>query len=44
MIPADLEGIVVGVFGLDNRPQARPHFRVRRPRAANPPPTSRRGR
>jgi kumamolisin len=28
MIPADLEGIVVGVFGLDNRPQARPHFRV----------------
>jgi kumamolisin len=35
MIPDDLEGIVVGVFGLDNRPQAKPHFRVRRPRAAN---------
>jgi len=30
MIPAALEGIVVGVFGLDNRPQARPHFRTRK--------------
>jgi kumamolisin len=30
MIPAELEGIVVGVFGLDNRPQARPHFRIRK--------------
>jgi len=29
-IPADLESIVVGVFGLDNRPQARPHFRIRK--------------
>ncbi len=29
MIPAELEGIIVGVFGLDNRPQAKPHFRVR---------------
>ena len=29
MIPADLENIMVGVFGLDNRPQARPHFRCR---------------
>jgi kumamolisin len=28
MIPADLDGIVVGVFGLDNRPQAQPHFRI----------------
>jgi kumamolisin len=28
MIPAELDGIVVGVFGLDNRPQARPHFRI----------------
>jgi kumamolisin len=35
MIPAELVGIVVGVFGLDNRPQARPHFRVRPPRAAS---------
>jgi kumamolisin len=26
-IPADLDGIVEGVFGFDNRPQARPHFR-----------------
>ncbi|MGC9952255.1 MAG: S53 family peptidase [Bryobacteraceae bacterium] len=26
-IPADLTGIVQGVFGFDNRPQARPHFR-----------------
>jgi kumamolisin len=29
-IPAELDGIVVGVFGLDNRPQAHPHFRVRK--------------
>ena len=34
MIPEELAGIVVGVFGLDNRPQAKPHFRLRRPRAA----------
>ena len=27
-IPASLEGIIEGVFGLDNRPQARPHFRL----------------
>jgi kumamolisin len=26
-LPADLSGIVLGVFGLDNRPQAKPHFR-----------------
>jgi kumamolisin len=26
-IPGELEGIVQGVFGLDNRPQARPHIR-----------------
>ncbi len=36
MIPSELEGIVVGVFGLDNRPQAKPHFRVRGPGAASP--------
>jgi len=29
-IPADLESIIEGVFGLDNRPQAKPHFRVRK--------------
>ena len=28
-LPAELEGIVQGVFGLDNRPQAKPHFRRR---------------
>ncbi len=33
-IPADLDGIVVGIFGLDNRPQARPHFRIRTARSA----------
>jgi kumamolisin len=27
-LPAELEGIVEAVLGLDNRPQARPHFRV----------------
>jgi kumamolisin len=35
-IPAELEGIVEGVFGLDNRPHVRPHFQVARP--ANPVP------
>jgi kumamolisin len=29
-IPAALSGIVEGVFGLDNRPQAKPHFRIRK--------------
>jgi kumamolisin len=28
-IPSELNGIVTGVFGLDNRPQAKPHFRRR---------------
>jgi len=27
-VPANLEGVVEGVFGLDNRPQATPHFQV----------------
>jgi kumamolisin len=31
-IPQDLQDVVTGVFGLDNRPQAKPHFR--RPLAA----------
>jgi kumamolisin len=26
-VPAELDGIVQGVFGLDNRPQAKPHIR-----------------
>jgi kumamolisin len=29
-IPADLESIVEGVLGLDNRPQAKAHFRLRK--------------
>ena len=28
-IPAELQDVVEGVFGLDNRPQAKPHFRRR---------------
>ena len=47
-IPASLSGIIVAVLGLDNRPQAKPHFRVRpsaapaggiRPRAATTEPS-----
>jgi kumamolisin len=34
-IPAELEGIVVGVFGLDNRPQARPHLVMSRRQGAS---------
>ncbi|HTS54695.1 MAG TPA: S53 family peptidase [Burkholderiales bacterium] len=30
-LPEELNGIVEAVLGLDNRPQARPHFRSRRP-------------
>ncbi len=30
-IPTELAGIVTAVLGLDNRPQARPHFRTYRP-------------
>jgi kumamolisin len=29
-IPAELDGVVEGVFGLDNRPQAKAHFRLRK--------------
>jgi kumamolisin len=29
-IPADLESVIQGVFGLDNRPQAKAHFRLRK--------------
>jgi kumamolisin len=32
-LPADLHDTVEGVFGLDNRPQAQPHFRRRHARA-----------
>ena len=33
-IPKDLQGIVEGVFGLDNRPQSKPHFRIHKDKAA----------
>jgi kumamolisin len=33
-LPADLHAVVDGVFGLDNRPQAKPHFRRRRERVS----------
>ena len=33
-IPAELADIIEGVFGLDNRPQAMPHFRRHKPRPA----------
>jgi kumamolisin len=35
-LPADLAGIIVGVFGLDDRPQARPNFRLREGRTGRP--------
>ena len=34
-LPEELQGHVVAVLGLDNRPQARPHFRVAQPHASN---------
>lgn len=33
-IPAELDGVILGVFGLDNRPQAKAHFRVRKKTSA----------
>jgi kumamolisin len=33
-LPTELEHVVLGVFGLDDRPQARTHFRIRRAPAA----------
>lgn len=45
-LPVELRDIVVAVLGLDSRPQASPHFRVktgrrkRKSRAANPPAAS----
>jgi len=36
-LPAELDGVVVAVLGLDNRPQSRPHFRrMSKVRAAAP--------
>ena len=39
-VPDDLSGIVTAVLGLDNRPQARPHFRIRPPIHASKVPQS----
>lgn len=45
-LPVQLQDIVVAALGLDNRPQAKPHFRIRtgrkrrKSRAAHPPATS----
>jgi kumamolisin len=34
MLPQALTGLVVAVLGLDNRPQASPHFRIKKPKSA----------
>jgi kumamolisin len=34
-LPEELQGHVFAVLGLDNRPQAKPHFRVAQPHATN---------
>jgi kumamolisin len=34
-LPEELDGHVVAVLGLDNRPQAQPHFRIATPHATN---------
>jgi len=34
-LPEELDGHVVAVLGLDNRPQATPHFRIAKPHADN---------
>ena len=34
-LPEGLKGHVIAVLGLDNRPQARPQFRIAKPRATN---------
>jgi len=39
-LPAELHDVVEGVFGLDNRPQAKPHFRWKRGRAGALPEAS----
>ncbi len=33
-VPAELDGVIVAVLGLDDRPQARPHYRLAEPAAA----------
>jgi kumamolisin len=39
-LPTELHGYVVGVLGLDNRPQARPHFRIMGEHGAAPARTA----
>lgn len=39
-LPSQLSGEVEAVLGLDNRPQAKPHFRVRSQKANAPAPTA----
>ena len=39
-LPASLMGVVEAVVGLDNRPQAKPHFRVFKAQAASAAPGS----
>jgi len=39
-VPAELIGVVVAVLGLDNRPQAQPHFRVLRTSATGVRPNA----
>jgi kumamolisin len=39
-IPESLTGVVEALLGLDNRPQARPHFRIHKPRAGAAAPSS----
>lgn len=34
-VPGEIADIIEGVFGLDDRPQAKPHFRVRKQRAGS---------
>ncbi len=36
-IPSELVGVIEAVLGLDNRPQAKPHFRVRKSPSADVP-------
>lgn len=39
-IPAELQDVVVAVMGLDNRPVAKPHFRMLKKKKKHPQPTS----
>lgn len=39
-LPKSLAGVVEAVLGLDNRPQAQPHFRLRKPHAGVAAPSS----